>query len=301
MPAHATSRGLGAVLLGAALLGFAAIFVRWAVAGGATDFTVGFYRMLLALPGIWLLARREGSLGQGPGRWWALAAGAAFFLDLWGWHASMRHTSAANATLLVGGLSPIWVALFSVLFLRLRFGPLGWAGQALGLGGALILGLARGAKAGDGLGEGIALAASFAYASYTLVLGRSRQSLKATQALFWASLACLACFGVAILVRGDALTGFTPKAWMSLLGLGLAIQLLAWWLISWGLGHVDAALGAIGLQAQQVATIFLAWPALGEVPKPLGLLGALCIALGIAAVAASPRRLAGRGPLSGAP
>jgi len=292
MPAHSSSRGLWAVLIGASLLGFAAIFVKWAVAGGASDFTVGFYRMAFALPGIWLLARRSGSLGEGPGRLWAIVAGATFFLDLWGWHASMQHTSAANATLLVGGLSPIWVALFSVFFLRLRFGPLGWIGQAAGLGGALVLGLARGARVGDGLGEGMALAASFAYASYTLVLGRSRRTLQAPQALFWTSLACLACFTVAGLLRGDAFTGFTPKAWMSLVGLGLAIQLLAWWLISWGLGHVDAALGAIGLQAQQVATILLAWPVLGEVPKPMGLLGALLIALGIAAVAASPRRFA---------
>lgn len=292
MPENPSARGLAAVLLGAALLGFAAVLVRWAVAGGATDVTVGFYRMALALPGIWLLARREGGLGDGPGRLWALAAGATFFLDLWGWHAAMRHTSAANATLLVGGLSPIWVALFSVLVFRLRFRVLGWLGQAAGLGGALVLALARGAKVGDGLGEGIALAASFAYASYTLVLGRARRTLKAPQALFWTSLACLACFAVAGLLRGDPFSGFTARAWLSLVGLGLVIQLLAWWLISWGLGHVDAALGAIGLQAQQVATIVLAWPLLGETPRPMGLLGALLIALGIAAVAASPRRLA---------
>ncbi len=294
MTSPSSSRGLWAVLGGASLLGLAAIFVKWAVAGGASDFTVGFYRMLFALPGIFLLARREGSFGAGIGRGWAVAAGITFFLDLWGWHASMSHTSAANATLLVGGLSPVWVALFSVLFLRLRFGPLGWIGQAASLGGALVLALARGAKVGDGLGEGIALGASFAYASYTLVLGRARQTLKAPQALFWTSLACLACFGVAILIRGDAFSGFTPKAWTSLVALGLVVQLLAWWLISWGLGHVDAALGAIGLQAQQVATIFLAWPVLGEVPRPLGLLGAALIAAGIAAVALSPRRIAPR-------
>lgn len=294
MTSPSSSRGLWAVLGGASLLGLAAIFVKWSVAGGASDFSVGFYRMAFALPGIFLLARREGSFGSGIGRWWAVAAGVTFFLDLWGWHASMSHTSAANATLLVGGLSPVWVALFSVLFLRLRFGTLGWIGQAASLGGALVLGLARGARVGDGLGEGIALGASFAYASYTLVLGRARQSLKAPQALFWTSLACLACFGVAILLRGDPLTGFTPKAWTSLVALGLIVQLLAWWLISWGLGHVDAALGAIGLQAQQVATILLAWPILGEVPKPLGLLGAALIAAGIAAVALSPRRFAAR-------
>jgi len=115
------SRGLGAVLLGASILGFAAIFVKWSAAGGATPITTGFYRMLFALPGTFLLAYRTGDvLGDAGGRRWALIAGGLFFADLWLWHLAMHHTGAANATLLVGGLSPIWVALFSFAFLRLR-------------------------------------------------------------------------------------------------------------------------------------------------------------------------------------
>ena len=55
-------KGLSAILVGATLLGFSAIFVKWAVAGGASALTVGFYRMLVALPGAWLLARRAGNL-----------------------------------------------------------------------------------------------------------------------------------------------------------------------------------------------------------------------------------------------
>jgi drug/metabolite transporter (DMT)-like permease len=133
------SRGLAALLVGASLLGFSAIFVKWAVAGGASVLTVGFYRMLFALPGAWLLARRAGGLGAGAGRAWALAAGVAFFLDLALWHEAMHLTTAANATLLVGGLSPIWVALFSVAALGMRPRWIGWFGQAVGLGGALLV------------------------------------------------------------------------------------------------------------------------------------------------------------------
>ena len=95
--------GPAAILVGATLLGFSAIFVKWAVAGGATALTVGFYRMLFALPGAMMLVRRTSSLGPPRGRAWAAAAGAAFFLDLTLWHVAMHETSAANATLLVGG------------------------------------------------------------------------------------------------------------------------------------------------------------------------------------------------------
>ncbi|HEY4394287.1 MAG TPA: EamA family transporter [Polyangia bacterium] len=70
------------------------------------------------------------------------------------------------------------------------------------------------------------------------------------------------------------------------------MQLLGWWLNSWGLGHVDVATGAIALQMQQVATLFLAAWLLAEPLSPLGLAGGACILGGIVMVAAgaSPRR-----------
>ena len=49
---------MAAVLIGATALGFSAIFVKWAEAGGATPITVGFYRMLFALA-----QRRRGRAG----------------------------------------------------------------------------------------------------------------------------------------------------------------------------------------------------------------------------------------------
>lgn len=289
----ADPRGLAAVLLGATVLGFAAIFVKWSAAGGATALTIGFYRMLFALPGTFLMARATGEVaGNRTGRRWALLAGALFFGDLWLWHLAMHHTSAANATLLVGGLSPIWVALFSFAFLHLRYGWLGWAGQIVGLGGALVLALAKGARMGDGQGEALAVAASLCYAAFTLTLGRARQTLQATQALFWLSLACLVCFGLAAAAEGHPFRGYTSAGWLSLVGLGLVVQVVAWWLNTWGLGHVDPALGAIGLQGQQVATIFLAWGLLHEPLRPLGFLGGAAIVAGIIMVATSPKRVA---------
>jgi drug/metabolite transporter (DMT)-like permease len=284
-------RGFVAVLLGASVLGLSAIFVRWAIAGGATPLSVGFYRMAFALPGAFWLARRAGGLGQGDGRdrRAALLAGALFFGDLWLWHEAMRHTTAANATLLVGGLSPVWVALFSAFAFQLRYDGLAWFGQALGVGGALVLAIARGARGGTGEGEALAIAASFCYAAFTLVLKRSRRTLGAPQALFWMSLGCFACFAVALLATEQAVGGYDSRAWLSLVGLGLIVQLLGWWLNSWGLGHTDAALGALALQAQQVATLFLAAWLLQEPLKPLGLLGGALIVAGIVLVARNRR------------
>jgi len=266
-----------------------AIFVKWAVTGGASPLTVGAYRLLFALPGVYWLTKREGEIGGGSGRLWAILAGILFFCDVWGWHSAMGYTSAANATLITGGLCPIWVALFSVVVLGLRYRFWGWFGQLLGLGGAAILAVARGARVGDGRGEAIAFVASFFYAGFTLSLGQSRRTLRARQALFWFTLASGLCFALTALVARHPLIGFTSRAWLSLVGLGLVVHIVAWLLNSWGLGHVDTAYGALGLQAQQVATLFLAAWLLYEPIRALGMLGGLLIIAGIVAVAFSPK------------
>ncbi len=281
-------RGLLAVLCGASVLGLSAIFVKWAVAGGASVFTVGFYRMLFALPGAMVLARRSGGGADAAGRRWAIIAGLAFSADLALWHQAMRTTTAANATLLVG-LSPVWVALLAAAIWKSPSGLRGWTGQAVGLAGALILALARGARSGDGRGEATAIAASFCYAAFTIAISRARRTLAAPQALLWISLTCLVCFAGAIVLHGDAMVGYTTGAWASLMGLGLVVQLVGWWLNSWGLGHVDAATGAIALQMQQVATVVLSAWLLSEPVRPLGLLGGGLILAGILLVATSGR------------
>ncbi len=282
---------MAAVLVGATALGFSAIFVKWAEAGGATAMTVGFYRMLFALPGAIWLAWRSGGWGAPAGRRWGLVAGLAFFFDLGLWHEAMNYTTVANATFILCGLSPIWVALFSVLVLHRRYRWMGWLGQAVGLAGALILALARGARGGSGAGEVIAIVGSFCYAAFTLAIARSRQTLTAPQALLWMIVGCLGGFFVAGVVAGHPFFGYDQRAWISLVALSLVVQLFGWWLNSWGLGHVDPAAGSLALQAQQVATLFLAAWLLAEPLRALGLTGGALLIGGIVLVTfGSPSR-----------
>ncbi len=278
-------QGLAALIVGASLLGFAAMLVRWAAPAG--PLAVGFYRMLFALPLVAWLAQGNARPSSGRARLWAVIAGACFVLDLWLWHAALHFTSAANATLLVT-LAPIWVAVVSVLWmgahLRRRF----WAGVLLALAGALVLGLAKGARWGTGLGELLGALGSLAYGAFTLALGRARRELSAPEALFWVVLSGTLLFGCLALVQGEPLTGYPAKAWWALLGLGVVVQVGAWWLITWGLGHVPTNLGAMGLMIQPVATIILGWLLLSEAVRPLQGFGALLVLAGIATCAFAP-------------
>ena len=290
-PEEADARGFAALILGASLLGFAAMLVRWAVPAG--PLAVGFYRMAIALPFVAWMAGGTGRPGTGRARFWALAAGACFTIDLGMWHAALHYTSAANATLLVT-LAPIWVAVASVLWLGARLRKRFWAGVLLALAGALVLGLARGARWGTGLGELLGALASLAYGAFTLALGRARQELSAPEALFWVVLCSMVLFGALGWIRGEAFSGYPARSWWALLGLGVLVQVVAWRFITWGLGHVPMNLGAMGLMTQPVATIILGWLLLSESVRPVQGFGALLVLAGIAICAFTPPALENR-------
>jgi drug/metabolite transporter (DMT)-like permease len=203
------------------------------------------------------------------------------------WHTALHLTSAANATLLVT-LAPIWVAVVSVLWMGVRLRRRFWAGVAFALAGGLILGLAKGARWGTGLGELLGALASLAYGAFTLALGRARRDLSAPEALFWVVLTCTVLFGLLGRAQGEAFSGYPARAWWALLALGTGVQVLAWWLITWGMGHVPTNLGAMGLMTQPVATVILGWILLSEPLRPLQALGTFLVLAGIAVCALTP-------------
>ncbi len=280
--------GMGGVVAGSLLLGFAAIFTKFAEQGGTGPLTLGFYRMAFALPfivGMALLSKE--SWGASRHRGWAFLAGWCFVGDLWLWHLSLHYTSAANATLLAC-LAPLWVALIAVAFFHARLRKRGWTGLALALGGAAVLGLAKGARWGNGLGEALAILASLAYGVFTVALAEARRGLGAKNALLVVTGICVVGFGLFGLLSHEPFHGFTPKAWAALIGLGLVCQFAAWAFITWGLGHVQAHVGAVVLLLQPVATVGLAWWLLHEPMKPLQGMGVLLILLGIGLAASAP-------------
>ena len=168
--------------------------------------------------------------------------------------------------------------------LRRRF----WAGVLLALAGALVLGLAKGARWGTGLGELLGALASLAYAAFTLALGRARRDLSAPVALLWVVVAGGLGFGVLGWSQGEAFIGFPAHTWWALLCLGILVQVVAWWLITWGMGHVPTNLGAMGLMSQPVATVILGWLLLAEALRPLQAVGTLLVLVGIALCAFAP-------------
>lgn len=281
-------KGLPALLLGASLLGFSAIFVKWTLP--ASPLMVGFYRMCFALPAVCLLHLCRSM--PSPQRWrgvpWAILGGICFSGDLALWHTALRWTSAASATLLVC-LAPLWVSLVMVIFFHARLRKRAWLGLLLALAGAVVLALAKGARIAGNFGEMMGGLASFCYAAYTLALSRARRHLETVEAMFWVVLTSLCCLGIGALLRGDSFgRGFPLQAWFALAGIGLLVQVCGWWLITRGFGQVSVNVGSVGLLMQPVATVVLGWALLHEALLPAQGLGTVLILAGITLTSLSP-------------
>ena len=171
---------LYAVVLIAAMLAVAhaAIFVRLA---DADPLVIAAYRMLIAalalLPFALMLARDQ--IRALTIREWGLIAVASVFLALHfaTWIEGVARTSIANAVVLVT-LTPVWLALWSVLALRKSPGWRIWLAVGLAVGGGAVMAWGS-VQIGVAtlIGDGLALAGGILFAAFFLVTDKARRSV----------------------------------------------------------------------------------------------------------------------------
>jgi drug/metabolite transporter (DMT)-like permease len=289
----AGSRGLLALLLGAACIGIAPVWVRWSEVGAVAT---AFHRLLLALPFLVFWAAREpatpghptsvhrsSALRPPPGLLlaWAAAGGVCFGLDLAAWHLSIRLTTVANATLLAN-FAPIFVTLGAWIFLRERAQPRFFAGMAVALAGAWLL---TGASLrGDPTrlrGDALALVTAVFYGGYQLCVARLRRDLGTGRILLWTSLVCTPVLGLIALALGETIWPPTPRAWLVLVGLALTAQILGQGLITYGFAHLPAGYSSLTLLLQPLVATAAGWALFGEAFTPLQATGAAILLTGI--------------------
>jgi drug/metabolite transporter (DMT)-like permease len=283
-------RAYVALAIAIAGIAWSAIFVRWAHVPGTVS---AFYRVLIA-GGVlisWRLARGGRAASSHPngtarfsGTWIAVAGGVFFALDLAMWNTAVLKTQAAVASIL-GNNTPIFVGILSWVVLRRRPRRSFWIGLALSLGGCLLIMSAAfrrgGAAPGSLTGDLLALIASVFFAAYLIVTERVRQSM---DTLTFNALAIAGSVGallVIAVVMQLRLTGFPPRTWMALAGLGLISQLIAYYALVYALGHLPATITSVGLLAQVPCTAALAWLLLGEPLAAVQIAGGAVVLVGI--------------------
>jgi drug/metabolite transporter (DMT)-like permease len=291
MPANAaaTWKPYLALFIGVFILGFSAIFTRWAAAPGSV---VSFYRMaigtlVLAIPFAARLRRQPIPL-RSRGFWLAALAGLFFGLDLAAWATGINAGGATIPTLLANH-APIWVGLGAWLIFKEKLSPLFWLGLALALAGVIAVLDLDFSQLQLGPGAVFALLAAFFYGAYQLTAQVGRDDLDALSFFWIAAVSSTSTLLVLVFILGDPLTGYSTFSILNFLALGVIVQGLGWMLINFAQGYLPASQVSPTLLLQPVGTAILAGPLLGESFTAQQWLGGLTVLLGIVVVFRSRR------------
>jgi len=268
--------GLLALVLGAACIGFAPIFVRLSEIGPVAT---AFHRVALSVPVFALMCR---ALPEGRRTWAGCGlAGLCFAGDLSVWHVGILLTTIANASLFTN-LAPVFVTLGLWLVWgerpsgRFTFAlAVALAGAVLLMGGSLRFSTDR--LAGDALSV---LSGAF-YGGYILAVGRSRPAVPTSVLMLWSGVVAAMVLLPVALALGETVIPVTIRGWAVVLGLAMVSQVAGQGLIAWGLAHLPATFGAVVLLVQPLVATVVAWALFGEAIGFVELLGACVILLGI--------------------
>ena len=196
-----------ALLIGSILLAIGPWLVRLA---GTGPVAAGFWRLALALPFLFLIARVTGQPVHWPGRALAILTGfAAFFFaaDLAAWHVSIHMTKLGNATLF-GNVSSFAFAAWGLWLARswptpVQGRPCSWRRLAP----ALLMGSSADLSVRHLQGDLLALVAGVLYAGYLIAVQTARGKLGAMPLLFLSS-----AFGAAMLLPLTLVLGEQDRA-----------------------------------------------------------------------------------------
>ena len=263
-----------ALLLGNVALAVGPLLVRHS---GVGPVAAAFWRMALAIPFLFLIARMMGQPVHWPrkGIVIAVAWAALFFAtDIAAWHEGILLTKLGNATLF-GNISSFIFAAWGMWLARRWPAPLHAFALLLAASGcALLMQGSAELSAANLRGDLLSALAGLLYAGYLIIVERTRGELAPMPLLFLATL-----FGAAMLLPGALALGerIFPADWTSLFALALCSQVAGQGLVVYALGHVPPLVVGVALLTQPALSALLGWLYYGETLTALDGVGAAMI------------------------
>ena len=283
----------GALALGVAAIGAAAIFIRLAEADALT---IAAGRMVVGAGavGAFALVAARGQFAAL--RWedapWLLLAGAFLAAHFAAWIASLHLTSLANSVFLVT-TTPVFAALGSHFAMRDRVGGLMAFAVALSVAGGLVLAAGEAGGAGHFGGDALAAAGAVAMGGNLLVGRKVRRRVPFLPyvTVVYAAAAAMLC--AAALASGARATGLPADAYLWIALAGLIPQAVGHSTLNWALAHAPATTVAMSTRGEPIIATLLAIPVLGEVPPWTILPGGALLFAGVALAVRSEMRARG--------
>lgn len=284
---HPAPWHFAALLGGNAALALGPWLVRLADTGPVA---AGFWRLLLPIPVLGLLAWRERSPGGTDKRLLAMvvAAGVFFALDLASWHLGIERTRLGNATLF-GNAGSVILMIWGVIAMRRwpHFREAGAIFAAL-TGGAILMGESLAISSATLLGDLFCLFAGLCYAFYLLPAQKARAQIGQWTVLL---LVCLSASPVLLLTALALGEPVMPGAagWRPVLGLALSSQLIGQGLLVYSLKHFSPVIIGMALLTQPAIAAGVGWLAFGETLSPLDLFGMVLVGGALILARTAPR------------
>lgn len=280
-----------AMLFGNAVLAFGPWLVRLSDVGPVA---VGVWRLTLALPFLWLVARGAGQRPHWPGRSLAvtvLIAAIFYALDLAAWNAGIRLTKLGNATLF-GNVGSIVFALYGLILVRRAPSVRQVTALLLAIGGgALLMSGSYELSASHFIGDLLALVAGLFYGGYLIFVERARTKLQPLPLLFLATIFAIPPLVAISLGLGEKMW---PDNWTPLLIFALSSQVVGQGLLVYSIGNFPPLVIGLALLTQPAISALIGWIVYREGLSATDVIGAFAIAAGLVLVRLPERGLRGR-------
>ena len=268
--------------LGATLIGFAPIFVKWSNLSPAA---ITFWRMLLALPllaGFNYAANKKifFKVKSKKTIFYAALASLAFTTDLTLWHYSLNITSVANATIIVNS-APVFVALLAFIFYKEL--PTKGFGKSFLITYTGIIGLiifSNNYANGKILGDFLCMIAALFYAIYLLIISKLNKETS-LNIIFYTTFFCCLFSIVPMLMHSKSFLPISSFEWINLLLMAFLCQFGGQFLITFGIGKISASNGSIGLLMQPLTATLLAALIFSEILNLMQILFVFITLIGI--------------------
>lgn len=281
--------GIPALILGNICLAFGSWFVRLADTGPVA---AGFWRIALAAPFLFLIARALGDPARRLGRTAFLLfalSGLFFAIDLAAWHLGILRTKLANANLL-GNSTSFLLPLYA--FAIARQWPSRMQAIALllaGMGAVLLMGRSFELSARNFAGDLLCLLAGAFYTAYLVLMGRMRTGMGQWPVLAWSTLMSALPLLLMAVALGERLI---PGNWTPLIALALLSQITGQGLMIYAVGRIAPLLFGLTLLLQPMISALVGLIAYDERFGTADWAGAVLIGLALVLVSQPDRKAA---------
>lgn len=242
-----------------------------------------FYRMLFSLLLIlpYVLISKQLQIPNLKAGLLAVICGVIFGSDVAVWNIAIQESTATQASLLTN-LSPVWVGVFSLFFLKDKPKTNFWIGTVIAVFGMIMLvGFTVFKNLDFDLAFIFGVLSGVLYAIYMLV---SKEVLKSMTVISFMTISLMSSsiyLGAVSYAINEPFSGFSNAGWLVLVIQAVVCQLLAWLLISYATQHMRATRVSVSLLGQGILASILAWLFIDEAISLQMVLGGLILLFGI--------------------